>query len=234
MYQSRKQPRLFFDCECLANPENLALMPDPKPPANLKDPAKIEAAIAEKKAEQIEMAALDPDYGKILSIGYAAGPDMPISVTLVGESVCVEWDPETGNEVSFRETTEADVLTEFWETFARCGGNCVGYNILSFDLPYLLRRSMYLGVQVPYFPVLARYRNEQVTDLMAILCNWDSYKAKSLKQMARLLGITPLCPDADGSKVKDMDRQELRTYQVSDVDLVQQLFKKMNGVYFSL
>lgn len=233
-YTTRKPMRLVFDIETAANPENLALMPDPKPPANLKDQAKIEAAIAEKKAEQIEMAALDPDYGKILSIGYAAGPDMPISVTLVGESVCVEWDPETGNEVSFREVTEADVLTEFWEAFARCGGNCVGYNILSFDLPYLLRRSMYLGVQVPYFPVLARYRNEPVTDLMAILCNWDSYKAKSLKQMARLLGITPLCPDADGSKVKDMDRQTLRTYQVSDVDLVQQLFKKMNGVYFSL
>ena len=237
-YTTRKPMRLMFDVETAANPENLALMPDPKPPANLKDPAKIEAAIAEKKSERIEMAALDPDYGKILSIGYALGPDMPITVLMVGDHVVNDQnDPATMPDPALIEEydlDEKDLLYDFWDAFTQCGGNCVGYNILSFDLPYLLRRSMYLGVQVPCFPVLARYRNEPVTDLMAILCNWDSYKAKSLKQMARLLGITPLCPDVDGSKVKDMDHQELRTYQVSDVDLVQQLFKRMNGVYFNL
>lgn len=232
-YTTRKPARIFFDLETAANPENIALMPDPKPPANLKDPAKIAAAIEEKKAELIEMAALDPDYGKILSIGYALGPNLPISVLMVGDPVCVEWD-EKGEEVAFSEVSEADIICEFWDTFARCQGSCVGFNILSFDLPYLMRRSMYLGIKVPYLPVLARYRSDPVTDLMAILCNWDTYKAKGLKQMAKLLGITPLCPDVDGAMVAKMSREELRSYQVSDVDLVQRLFLKMNGVYFNL
>ncbi len=74
-------------------------------------------------------------------------------------------------------------------------------------------------------------RAEPVTDLYAIRYNWGP--GKGLKQMAKLLGITPLCPDIDGSKVKDLDRETLRKYQASDVDLVQKLFVKMNGVYFN-
>ena len=205
-------------------------------PANYKDPVKISEYIAEKtaaaKAELVSRAALDPDYGKILSIGYALGPDLPISTTLVGDKICVEWDEKTGEEVAYREITETDVLKEFWGFFARCNGCCVGFNILSFDLPYLMARSMYLDVRVPFVPNLAKFRCDPVTDLYAIRYNWGP--GKGLKQMAKLLGITPLCPDVDGSKVKDMDHQELRTYQVSDVDLVQQLFKRMNGVYFNL
>ena len=73
--------RLFFDIETLANPENCALMPEPvvDAPANYKDPEKITAYVAEKtaaaKAAALEKAALDPDYGKILSIGYAFSDD---------------------------------------------------------------------------------------------------------------------------------------------------------------
>ena len=238
VYSPRKQARMFFDIETIANPENLALAPEPviEAPANYKDPVKIAEYITEKtaaaKAELVNRAALDPDYGKVLSIGYALGPDLPISTTLVGDSICVEWDEKTGEEVAFREITEADVLKEFWGVFARCNGCCVGFNVLSFDLPYLMARSMFLGVKVPFVPNLAKFRCDPVTDLYAIRYNWGP--GKGLKQMAKLLGITPLCPDVDGSKVKDMDHQELRTYQVSDVDLVQQLFKRMNGVYFNL
>lgn len=236
-YTTRKQPRLFFDIETACNPEALALAPEPaiEAPSNYKDPEKIAAYIAEKtaaaKAELIEKAALDPDYGKVLSIGFSTALDAPIHVLMVGDPVCTDWDDD-GNEITFREMTEADVIREFWQVFAECRGNCVGFNILSFDLPYLMARSMYLGVAIPYLPSLVKFRTEPVTDLYAIRYNWGP--GKGLKQMAKLLGIKPLCPDVDGSKVKDMTRDELRSYQVSDVDLVQQLFKKMNGVYFNL
>jgi hypothetical protein len=69
---------------------------------------------------------------------------------------------------------------------------------------------------------------------MMILCNWDTYKAKGLKQMARLLGIPNGCPDIDGSQVKDLTPEQLREYQASDVKLTIELFKRMNGVYFNL
>jgi DNA polymerase elongation subunit (family B) len=236
-YTARTQPRLFFDIETLANPENLALMPEPKAPGNLKDPAKIEAAIEEKRQELIENAALDPDYGKVLSIGYATSVDGPVVVHMVGEVYFAKqyYPPEALEEVVVEDTyTEKDLITGFWQVFADCRGACVGYNILGFDLPYLMARSMYLGVHVPLIPNLAKFRTDPVTDLMAIRYNWDAYKNKGLKQVCKLLGIPNDCPDVDGSQVKDLDLQTLRTYQASDVKLTIELFKRMNGVYFNL
>ena len=73
-----------------------------------------------------------------------------------------------------------------------------------------------------------------MTDLMAIRYNWDTYKAKGLKAMAKLLGIPNELPDVDGSQVKDMTPEQLRAYQASDVKLIVEVFNRMNGVYFNL
>lgn len=89
-YQTKKQPRLFFDIESMANPETCALMPEPiiEAPVNYKDPEKIAQYIAEKteaaKAAALDKAALDPDYGKILSLGATFAPDYELSVYIVG------------------------------------------------------------------------------------------------------------------------------------------------------
>jgi DNA polymerase elongation subunit (family B) len=225
--------RLFLDIETQANPETIALMPEPKAPGNLKDPAKIEAAIAEKKAEWIETAALDPDYGRILSIGTFV--EDKIAVYINGE-IYPEFVPDESDEAEtvVYKASETRILEAFWEDFRWCDCRCVGFNILSFDLPYLLRRSMALGIKVPFLPSLAKYRVEPVTDLFGILYNWDWQRAKGLKQIAKLYGIPNDCPDVDGSKVKDLDVEALCAYQASDVKLTIALYQKMNGVYFNL
>lgn len=218
--QNRNPHRLFFDIETIASPAACALMPDPKPPANFKDPEKIAAAIAEKKAEQLDMAALDPDYGTVISIGISYGEE--VNVWAVGQTGTYNTHP----------VTEADLLIGFWDHLASVNGRCVGYNILSFDLPYLLRRSMALNIRPPLLPVLAKFRTEPVTDLMSILYNWGSDRYKSLKQVCRLYGIPNDIPDVDGSKVKDLTLNALIEYQASDVRLVIQLYERMKGVYF--
>jgi DNA polymerase elongation subunit (family B) len=238
-----KQARMFLDIETCANPENCALMPEPiiEAPANYKDPIKIAEYIAEKtaatKAAAIEKAALDPDYGKILSIGYATSPDGPVTVHLVGEVYYAEnvsSELETDALVTIEYAyTEKDLIEGFWMRFAQCGGYCVGFNVLGFDLPYLLRRSMALGIHVPFVPNLAKFRCEPVTDLMMILYNWGSDRYKGLKQVARLYGIQNDCPDVDGSTVKDLTPQQLREYQASDIKLTIALYQKMNRVYFN-
>lgn len=215
--------RLFFDIETQANPENLALAPEPKAPGNLKDPAKIAAAIEEKKRDLIESAALDPDYGKVLSIGMSYGDNEPISVFAAGE-------PVGASDVITM--TESNLIRMFWQFFEDCRGNCVGYNILSFDLPFLMARSMYLGVKIPYIPNLARFRVEPITDLYAIRYNWAP--GKGLKTVCKLLGIQNECDGVDGSQVKDMTPAQLSAYQKSDVKLTIALFDRMNGVYFNL
>jgi DNA polymerase elongation subunit (family B) len=227
---------LFFDLETEKNLASLELMPEPKASKALKDPAKIAADIAEKRLELIESAALDPDYGKIASIGYATEIDGPISVIMVGDAYWAEpgFDGE-GNRIIIDQCyTERDLLNGFWRKFADCNGRCCGYNILGFDLIYLLRRSMALCVKVPFSPALAKFRTEPVTDLMMILYNWEFGKWKGLKQVARLYGLDNPLPDLDGSMFAQMTPVERREYQANDVYLVQQLAQRMNGVYFNL
>ncbi|NCB32184.1 MAG: hypothetical protein EOM66_12360 [Clostridia bacterium] len=232
MVHTQYNKRLFFDIETQANPENLGLAPEPKAAANLKDPEKIAADIAAKKQALIDMAVLDPDYGKVLSIGYATSVDGPIQTFATGQ--CVGIEGKSGEPINEILLTEEDLIRHFWNVFADCGGRAVGYNILSFDLPYLLRRSMALGVKVPLMPFLARYRAEPVTDLMAILYNWGADKYKGLKQVAKLYGIPNDCPEMDGSQVSSTTPPELlHAYQASDVKLVISLYNRMNGVYFN-
>lgn len=211
--------RLFFDIETMANPEAVDLMPQPKAPMNLRDAEKIAQAIEEKKREMIENAALDADYGRIVSIGMSNG----VTFVLLNEEVF----PGANDSMS-----EQKMLERFWREFSNCDGRCVGYNILGFDLPYLLRRSMALGVKPSILPVTARYRTEPVTDLMMILYNWGSEKFKGLKQVAKLYGITNACEGMDGSMVKEMSVEDIIRYQKNDVQMVIDLYHKMNGVYF--
>ncbi|MEM5789051.1 MAG: hypothetical protein AAGU11_17190, partial [Syntrophobacteraceae bacterium] len=95
--------------------------------------------------------------------------------------------------------------------------------------PYLMRRSMDLGVTVPIVPQLAKYRTSPTIDLMAILYNWGY--SKGLKWVCKRYGIKNELPDLDGSKVAEMDRDTLRKYAGNDVYLAVELYKKMCGVY---
>ena len=150
---------LFFDIETSANPEAVALLPEPTAPANYKDADKITQFVTEKKADQIAQAPLDADLGRVISISLQSGLENAVEAHLTG-------DEDT--------RTEADLIRWFWDAFANCDGRSCGYNIIGFDLPYLLRRSFDLGIAVPLQPQLARFRIEPTTDLMAILYNWGT------------------------------------------------------------
>ena len=198
---------LFFDLETKGDPDAGDHI-EVKVPANYKDPAKIEAYVAEAKAEAISRAALDPDLGHIVAIAYKFG----------GEATgCLTGD-------------ENDILDSFWRLYRSSYGRVCGYNIVGFDLPFLLRRSMVWGIK-PSMPVMyKKYSTFPVLDLMGVLYNWD--KAKSLKWVAKRHGLVNPLPDLNGSMVEDMDLETLIAYAKNDVDLTYQLYKLMRGVYF--
>lgn len=206
---------LFFDIETLANPAALALLPEPKPAKNLKDPEKIAADIAAKKAEQIAQAALDPDTAQICSIGFAT-LEIP------------------ARAVMLHEMSEVAMLETFWSEMAACRGFCCGYNILSFDLPFIMRRSMALGVKPSGIPNLAKYRTSPITDLFGILYNFAP--GKGLKTVAKLYGLDNSDSDVDGSQIAELwaaqEYDKIRSYQLRDVDLCIRLYQRMLGVYF--
>lgn len=205
---------LFFDIETTANADAIALLPEPSAPANYKDQDKIAQYITEKKAEQIAQAPLDADLGKVIAISLQNGIESSVEVHLIG-------DPET--------KTESGLIRWFWSLFAKADGRSCGYNIIGFDLPYLLRRSFDLGIQVPIQPQLSKFRIDPTLDLMAILYNWG--QAKGLKWVCKRYGIKNPLPDLDGSQVVNMDPETLRKYAGNDVFLVVELYKRMCGVY---
>jgi hypothetical protein len=214
---------LFFDIETEVNPEAVDFIQAPTAPSNYKDPDKIAAYIAEKKAESLNTAALDPDYGKIISISMCT-----LSRPEIIGVLCSPRDPihPAANEA----TSEKVIIESFWNEYYFCAGVSCGYNIIGFDLPYLMRRSFDLGIKVPIAPSLAKYQTYPTIDLMGILYNWGT--AKGLKFVCKRYGIENPLPDLDGSQVKDMDAETLRAYSANDVHLVVELYKKMQGVYF--
>lgn len=207
---------LFFDIETKARPEAVAHLPAPAAPANYRDVDKIAAYIAEKKADQLASAALDPDTGEIVAISmrrYALRADEQTKVCLAG-----------------RDGSECDLLRGFWEAFAATGGHACGYNIIAFDFPFFMRRSLAWGVRPPLIPRLAKYQTGPIIDLYGILFNWAP--GKSLKTVARLYGLPNPLPDLDGSHVADMDEETLERYAANDVDLCVHLYELMAGIYF--
>ena len=71
---------IVFDIETIPQDEAklLALAPEFMAPANLKDPAKIEAAIAKKRADYLADAALNWKTAEVVLIG--AGDDAEIKL----------------------------------------------------------------------------------------------------------------------------------------------------------
>ena len=117
-----------------------------------------------------DAAPLSAVYGRVLAIGlFAPG---------TGNFFC---DPMPGSE----DDPEADVLRRFWSKCVDCihkSRPIVGLNIYQFDLPFMVRRSWILGVQVPN--VIARDLqtrwpkwNERFVDLRQLWllgAGWDT------------------------------------------------------------
>jgi 3'-5' exonuclease len=156
---------------------------EPTAPANYKDPEKIAAYIAEAKAKAIDRCALDVDLCRVVAIGICAEGDTHATVTTMSD-----------------DAVEREALELVW-TAASHVDRLIGFNLLAFDLPVLIRRSQYLGVTVPATVInLDKYRTPHV-DLMERLSFNGKIKARSLDFYCRRFGIDV----ADASTGKDVD-----------------------------
>ena len=124
---------------------------------NLKDEAKITAKIEQAKIDHKKVVddyteavtkkcCLDADYGHVVAIGV---------MYLDEEMKTTRTDVLSGTEDG-----EAVMLEGFWRAFEKIRGaygQMFGWHIQSFDLPFLIKRSWHLGVEVPSDAV-DRYR----------------------------------------------------------------------------
>jgi uncharacterized protein YprB with RNaseH-like and TPR domain len=221
---------LFIDIETVPNPDMTNLLPEIKPPGSYKKPESIKKWMAENgeaaKDEQVAKMALDPLMFRIRAIGVSAVND-PFVYTLSDAGVVSVYTISNAAE-------EKDILEMLWNIDFELPW--IGYNILGFDIPRLLMRSMMLGVTPPRKFSLKRYATDEVIDLMMLLKGWDSRTTSmagmGLKQVCKVLGIPNDLPDADGSQVAFMSDEELIEYSENDVRLTQALYLRMLGIYF--
>jgi hypothetical protein len=185
-------------------------------PANYRDPDKITAYIKKKTDERTEKAALSPWTGRIVSSG--------LGMAVRGELDSVTAAVNLGDEVP--------LLTHFWDMVnGPLAYPLVGYNILGFDLPFIMARSLMHGITPTRKISLARYRTGEVVDLMQWLFSWGGQRYLSLKTVCEYLAIPNPLPGVSGELVDEMSEEEIKEYQVNDVRLTWNLYKKMLGVF---
>ena len=136
---------------------------------------KIAAAKASHEADWLDRAALKPECAIILAIG-------------------IQGDKTTILHVK-ESKSEAAMLKTFWDIFTdsqKTNAQWAGWNILQFDLPFLVLRSRILGVQVPNGLRTGRYWSNSIfIDLMdEWLCGRNKNDVKcSLGYVAKALGV---------------------------------------------
>lgn len=118
---------------------------------------------------------------------------------------------------------EAQTLREFWElTRGEMGRTTplIGFNIFSFDLPFLIRRSWKQRVPVPWGLRRGRYWDDQLIDLREAWQLGDRQARGSLDCIARHLGVG--AKNGDGKAFAELwrrDRPQAEAYLRNDLEL---------------
>jgi len=139
--------KLIIDIETGALPESILrglcppFNPDEVKLGNTKDPEKVAAKVAEAEINHFTdfsaKAALDARYGQVLAFGFM---NFTAETFSVGEQILHEAPATEAQVVEFGLELIADALTTKF---------VVGFNIKSFDLPFMVRRAWHHGIKVP-------------------------------------------------------------------------------------
>ena len=179
---------------------------------NLKDPAKVAEKIEQARSAHrqsfIDRAALDPMTGRVLAIGVV---DQDGSVDVLSGS-------------------EPDLLYGFWDVI-RCSGGIhrlIGFSVLSFDLPFLIRRSWRHGIPVPVGLRDGRYWSKDIIDLRDVWQLGDRQAHGSLNAICKFLGLGEKLGDGkDFAGLWETDREQAINYLKQDLNLTRKLAQRM-------
>lgn len=210
---------LVFDIETRPLPveylESNGLLPEITAPGNYKDPDKIAAYIAEKKVEAVKDGALSALTGEVCAIAYSRN-DTDVVITATDG------------------VTEAQLLAAFWAQAVltiRSTSKLVGFNIKSFDLPFLLRRSWVHKVAHPAIWVDRYFLGTHVWDLRETWQLGDRQAPGSLDRICRALGLGQKTGNgADFGALLASDPAKAREYCLNDLQMTKALAARLATV----
>lgn len=204
-------PIIIFDIETGPLPANELIIPPFDPSqvkvGNIKNPdliaERIQKAEETHAADYIKNAALDALTGQVLCIAYRFKHDATAIISSDADG-------------------EKAMLQQFWTLLTALERNpqLVGFNIRSFDLPFLIKRSWKHRLSPPYWLRNGRYWNDLVLDLRDVWQLGDSRAHGSLGAISRHLGLGDKTGSgADFHRLWQTDRQAAIAYAIQDVEL---------------
>lgn len=203
--------RLFLDIETInAEPKSKPLFLE-----TVKEPRKKVDDVQKWKEEEFKRTALDSNWGQILCIGY------------LKES----FTNPSPDKASILTGKEKQILKDFWD-LAVDVDLFIGHNILNFDLKYIWRRSVILGIKPSREISFARFRSDQVYDTMQEWNKWEFGEKTSLNLLAKILDLPTSKDKMNGSEVQkfheDGRDNEIYEYCKKDVELTRKIYYRMN------
>lgn len=127
---------------------------------------------------------------------------------------------------------EAQCLHRIWNHYAPFNPATdllIGHNVLNFDLPFLIKRSIIHKIKPSIHPSFARYRAQPIFDTMQIWQRWNG--AISLDTLAQTLGLESSKQGINGSQVYDFYRagrhREIADYCARDVLVTREIYRRL-------
>ncbi len=215
---------LFLDIETVPQYQNFGEVPDRMQHLWEKKSASLKRQDEREADELYERAGIYAEFGKIvcISVGYIAGAKRTLRLK------------------SYASHNEEELLKEFAELLIDHADRfriLCGHNGKEFDFPYIARRMMVLGLELP--PVLQMHGKKPWEiphlDTMELWKLGDYKSFTSLDLLAAIFDIPTPKDDIDGSMVRqvyyeDNDLQRIVSYCEKDVATLVNVFLKMGNM----
>lgn len=183
---------LYFDIETLPDQSENALekaREQVTPPGNIKKQESIDTWMAENQEraarELLHKTCLDGATGHVCTIGWAINDGQ----------VHVEHAEDVGEE--------RDILTAFFRHVPPRDVTLVGHNVLGFDIPFLTKRAVILGIELPSDWAWPRDPKPWSKGVFDTMTAWAGARDRiSMNRLCGYLGIVGKT-DFDGSMVAE-------------------------------
>lgn len=221
MKQTSRSSIAAFDIETIPDLGAMDALPEPEAAKNIKDPEKIKADIAKKKAAQADKLALSPWTGRVCAYALECDNAELVACGAV-ETLDVDNERELIEEV-FYMLGKLDVL--------------VTYNGIGFDIPFLYTRAMLLDINPKlitkkFDEMTRRYQLHPHIDLMQVLSGWNSQRFTKLDLVAQRMfgeGKTEREYSEYRQAIEDGFSDAIRQDVKNDADLTWRIYQRCQG-----
>jgi predicted PolB exonuclease-like 3'-5' exonuclease len=181
----------------------------------------------EKKDEAVRYLSLYPFTAKIISIGLLNTETEGTFVLFTSEKED-EWEVEEKN-IKYKSYSEVELLNLFWKYISQTD-KVITFNGRNFDIPFLMLRSVMLGVKPSVNLIHNRYNITRHIDLLDQFTFYGLTRKFNLDFYCHAFGITsPKSKGITGMEVKELYKagriKDIAVYCGDDVKATYRLYK---------